>query len=337
VALFSVLMPAYNAQAHIGAAITSILEQRLGDFEFLILDDGSEDDTARIVRRFEAIDRRIRFLPSRRQGQVASRNELMHTASTEIIAWADADDISLPHRFEIQYPEIAGRPNLDALGTMMIVVDGTGAQRGRMRYPVGCEAVSLALEKRVAIAQPASMLRRRRAIELGGFRAAYEGAEDYDFFLRMSERGQLDNVDVYGVLYRENPNGVSHTNSARQSLSADLARAAHRFRARQLPDPTLQLADAPELDDPVLDLLLPNEIRFHRAIAAAATGGVIDTKSILRELLRLRFTRRQARLAQRTIATLLRHRPLDILGLRAMVRGLALGPRRFIKALMARA
>jgi hypothetical protein len=330
-ALFTVLMPAYNCERYIAEAIESILRQSIDGFELLVLDDGSNDQTPIIAAQFAATDRRVRVIRRQRQGQVASRNELLQLAGTEIIAWADADDIALPQRFERQLAVMLARPKLHALGASMIVIDGAGAKCGHLRNPVGSAAVALALQRRVSISQPSAMLRRRAALEAGGFRAAYEGAEDYDLFLRMSERGELDNLDCFGVYYRKHGESVSHRNANRQLLSADLARATHVARSQGRPDPTTTMSEPPNVDCPVLDEILGEDMRFHRAMARAASTNGWSDAGLLPEILALPVSARRARPIQKAIAAILQRRPFDVLTLRAALHGFRLGPRRFLK------
>src|SRR5262245_31931738 len=112
----SVIMPVYNGAKYIGTAIDSILCQTLQNFELLVLDDGSTDDTPAILARCATSDRRIRVFTRPRQGQIASRNELLHLARSDIVACADADDICLPDRFERQLPVMLRDPDLWVLG-----------------------------------------------------------------------------------------------------------------------------------------------------------------------------------------------------------------------------
>lgn len=333
--LLTVLMPAYNAELHIDSAIGSILAQSLSDFELLVLDDGSEDATAARVERIAAFDSRVRLLKRGRQGQVASRNELLASARTDIIAWADADDISLPGRLAQQYAAMQARPEIDVLGTMMTVIDVGGRPVGRKSNPMGAERVAQTLEERVAVSQTSMMLRRRLAQDVG-YRPAYETAEDYDFLLRIKERGRLDNLDSYAVLYRENPSGVSWRNPAKQLFAADMARATHRLRRGGKHDPTSALEAPPDIDDPLLDALLPDDMAFHRTMRKVATADARTAEGILKDLLSLRITRRRERIAQRAAVSLVRLRRFDMLSLRASAFALALGPRRYLELMRAK-
>lgn len=335
-ALFTVLMPAYNAQRYLAQAIESVLLQDLRDFELLVLNDGSTDDTAKIAGRYARVDKRVHLLNRARQGQVASRNELLASSKTEIIAWADADDISLPHRFSLQYAALSQRPDLAALGTMMIVVDHDGRRVGMQRNPVGAERVVAELERRVALAQTSSMMRRQIAIDAGGFREAYAAAEDYDLLLRLGQLGSLDNLNVVGVHYRRNAAGVSALDTARQLFSADMARATHRLRLSGAYDPTEGMTRPPSLNDDVLDMLMPEDIAFHRAIDGIRSSDTLVVEAALSKLLGMSLPRRRTRLVQKVLLEYVIAKPSSVLALKALIRGIQLGPIRFARLLAQR-
>lgn len=331
----TVLMPAYNAARFIGEAIEGILQQSFADFELLVLDDGSQDATASLVEGYARRDRRVHLLRRGHQGQVASRNELLSLAGTDIIAWADADDISLPQRFALQLAAMRDRPHVVALGTMMRLIDETGNPAGTKWNPVGAELVEAELERRVTVAQTSSMMRRAAVISAGGYREAYTTAEDYDLLLRLARFGTLDNLDAFCVLYRENPYGVTSTSAAQQLFVADMARATHRLRTNGLADPTNDLKAPPDVEAAALDAIMPDDILFHRAMRRASYGDRDVAEAALRDLLRLKLPRRRTRLVQRVLADHLFRRPIDWLDLKIALRGVRLGPRRFLKLALA--
>ncbi|MFM7428012.1 MAG: glycosyltransferase family 2 protein [Elainella sp.] len=100
--LISVLMPVYNSARYLKPAIDSILAQSFGDFEFLILDDGSTDRSSQILQSYAAQDARIHVTRRENQGVAKSLNQLIAQAQGELIARMDADDIALPDRFARQ-------------------------------------------------------------------------------------------------------------------------------------------------------------------------------------------------------------------------------------------
>ena len=116
----SVLMPAYNVEQYVGEAIESILNQTFTDFEFIIINDGSTDGTADIIRKYAKSDKRIKFINHEKNHGVAhTRNELLDTALGEYGAFHDSDDISLPDRLQIQVDFLDNHPNISVVSAFM--------------------------------------------------------------------------------------------------------------------------------------------------------------------------------------------------------------------------
>ena len=101
--LVSVVMPVYNGEKWLGEAIESILAQTFADFELLIVDDGSRDNSAKIIRVYEQRDPRIRFFQlERNSGTAFARNYCIKAANGTFVTYLDCDDISLPERLRKQ-------------------------------------------------------------------------------------------------------------------------------------------------------------------------------------------------------------------------------------------
>jgi hypothetical protein len=334
----SVIMPVYNGARYVGAAINSVLRQTFGAFELLIMDDGSTDGTPAILDRYAGRDSRIRVFPRPRQGQIACRNELLQLARNDLVACADADDVCLPDRFEHQFRAMTQDRELWVLGTAMISIKSSGTQRKRPRVLTGAEAVAQELGRRCGIGHPSCMMRRGNILRIGGYRPAYEAAEDYDLFLRASEQGKVDNLPIVGVLYRQHDDSVSSLHALRQAVSTDLARATHSLRITGKPDPTAEITAPPQLDDPLLaSLIPPAQMEFHRAIQAIADPSAcpdrIGIDRALKYLLHAPIGKKRVRLFQRAVIGLVIRHPIDYLTFRAVVRALTLGPGRVARLL----
>jgi glycosyltransferase involved in cell wall biosynthesis len=330
----SVMMPVYNGARYLAAALDSVLSQTFSAFELLVMDDGSTDETPAILAGYAARDPRIRVFRRPRQGQIATRNELLRLAGSDIVACADADDICLPDRFAQQLRAMCEDSCLWVLGTAMTSIDGSGRRRKRRRVTTGSDAVAADLERGCCIGHPSCMMRRQSILAIGGYRPAYEAAEDYDLFLRASEQGKVDNLEVVGVLYRTHAESVSQRQAQRQAISADLARATHQLRVAGRPDPTEDLVAPLDLDDPIVEALLsPEQMEFHRAMAVTADPRAApeDVDRALRYFLNASVGKKQAVATQRAIVRLLARRNLDRASLAAMMRAAALGPGRLVR------
>jgi hypothetical protein len=330
----SVMMPVYNGAAYLGEAIDSVLRQTLGDFEFLIMDDGSTDETPEILKRLADRDGRIRLHLRHHRGQIPCRNELLELAGNDIVACADADDICLPDRFERQLPVMAGDESLLVLGTGVIPIDARGRRGRRWRTVTGSTAVARELARRCCVAHSTCMMRRRDILDIGGYRPAYECAEDYDLFLRASEQGKVNNLAAVGVLYRRHNGSVSQTGALRQAVSVDLARAAHSLRVEGKPDVTRDLLGPPGLESSTLQTLLsPAQMEWHRAMAIIhdPDAAADKVRRILAYLLHTPVDKKQALPFQRAVVQLVRRLRFDHLSLRVLARAVALGPGRFVR------
>ena len=125
--LLTVLMPVYNAEKFLAESINSILSQTYSDFELLILDDASTDNSLKIIRTHAKEDKRIKILVNKtNQGEAKCRNRLLKTSKTEFIAWMDADDISLEDRLQKQMDFLKQNPNIDAVGVQYSAFGSSG-------------------------------------------------------------------------------------------------------------------------------------------------------------------------------------------------------------------
>ena len=107
----SVLMPSYNVEAYISEAIESVLRQTFADFEFVIMDDGSEDETPKIIQAYAKQDPRIRYFQRTHEGYVAMLRYGLLECRGALIARMDSDDISLPGRLEKQVAFLDSHPD----------------------------------------------------------------------------------------------------------------------------------------------------------------------------------------------------------------------------------
>ena len=185
----SVVMPAYNAEAYIGAAMESILSQSFGDFEFLILNDCSTDGTEAIIKSYD--DPRIVYLKNEKNlGVAATLNKGLAAAQGEYIARMDADDFSLPQRFEKQVAYLDAHPEVAVLGTQVQFFSDRGD--GEPFCYLGSPAqLKIDLLFASAIAHPSVMLRRQVILDMGGYDRQFEGLEDYELWCRISEQAML--------------------------------------------------------------------------------------------------------------------------------------------------
>jgi glycosyltransferase involved in cell wall biosynthesis len=222
----SVLIGAYNSAATLGAAIDAILGQTLTEFELIVVDDGSSDDSAAIA---EAIrDDRVRVLRMRSNvGISRSLNAGIEAASAPVIAVQDADDLSAPERLARQLALLDGRPDVAVVGCRMREVDEQGTElRSRTAFAAG--DVRDVLLRFNPIPNTSAAFRRAAVLAAGGYDPRYRYAMEYDLWLRLAEHHAIVTLDEVLAARR-----MSRTNVAARAERAQI-REALLIRARAL-------------------------------------------------------------------------------------------------------
>jgi len=178
----SVLIPAYNEARHIREAIDSILAQTFLDFEIVVVNDSSTDETTRLLDEYD--DYRIRRIEHEKNlGRPHARNTALDAATGEYIVWMDADDISLPTRLAKQIAFMDRHPDIAVCGGAIQCFHGAD---DHIVFPLKPEAIHTALFFAPAIPNPASCI-RRSAVEKFSLRydVGLPRAQDYEFWCRM--------------------------------------------------------------------------------------------------------------------------------------------------------
>ena len=184
--LVSVVMSVYNGARFLESAINSIRNQTYGNFEFIIVDDGSKDMTPEILSRHASVDSRICVLSQENRGLIESLHRGFAAATGAYIARMDADDLAKPERLEMQVDFLASNPSVALVGGAIEIIDA----ESRVSETVWLSAHPDDLRRDMvaygnAIAHPTVLFRRCVLEEVGGFRKAYLHAEDYDLWLRI--------------------------------------------------------------------------------------------------------------------------------------------------------
>ncbi len=126
------LMPVYNCEKFIAQAIQSLLQQTYQNFDILIINDGSTDNTLTIIEQFQKIDPRIKFISRENRGLIASLNEALELIKTPYIARMDGDDLCHPQRLELQMQFMESHPEIGICGTNMKLFDKVNKE---IHYP----------------------------------------------------------------------------------------------------------------------------------------------------------------------------------------------------------
>ncbi len=219
----SVLMTAYNAQAYLARTLDSVLAQTFRDFEFVIVDDGSTDQTPEILAAYAARDPRIRLVTQANAGIPKAANAGLRQCRGEFVARIDADDVAHPDRLGVQLTYLRDR-GLVACGTWHDLIDERGRFLKLLKTPVSDAAIQdAALKGHGSICNPTSMYRRQAFVDLGGYSEDLPVAEDLDCWLRLGEVGKLGNVPQGLMQYRLHSQSISEQKCELERRCAKLA------------------------------------------------------------------------------------------------------------------
>jgi len=213
----SVMMTVYNAEKFIRDAIESILVQTFSDFELIILDDHSTDNSYAIIKEYAKRDNRILVLHNEKNlGISESRTKCVKSAKGKFIAIADADDISVPTRFEKQLNYLEGHKDYGVVGGFLELFDSeTGKTIAYRRY----HKDDIKLRNRIfiysPIAQPASMIRKEVFDNIGFYNPEYPPVEDLDIWFRLGTKYKFANIQEVLIKYRVHRNSATIKNMHR--------------------------------------------------------------------------------------------------------------------------
>jgi glycosyltransferase involved in cell wall biosynthesis len=231
----SVVMSVYNGERFLSQAVDSILAQTLGDFEFIVIDDGSTDRTPDILQGYD--DPRLGVVTQDHRGLIDSLNIAIAMTSGEYVARMDADDVSLPRRLELQLEYLQSKPPVAALGTQVEEIGESGEGIRSHYYPTKSKAIeNTLLRGGTALCHGSMMFRRDCFVAAGGYRRAFEHAEDYDLWLRLTESYEVENLPDLLYLKRLNLESVSFDNFLAQQRSAVHALECAQRRRTGLPE-----------------------------------------------------------------------------------------------------
>lgn len=229
----SVVIPAYNRAATIGAAIASVLRQTFTDFELVVVDDGSTDDTLAAAR--SVADPRLRVVAApRNMGAAGARNLGVTEARGTWIAFQDSDDEWLPEKLAKQMARLATPPATGEWGACYCglltvgALDARPGARTTLRYvpdpsvaPVEGDIVAPLLARNM-ISTQTLVVRRDLFLALGGFDDTTTPIEDWDFALRLAARAPIAFVDAPLVHQRFSPDSITRWTTRRTASRARL-------------------------------------------------------------------------------------------------------------------
>lgn len=215
--LVSIIMPAYNVADYIEKSINSILNQSFQNFELLIVDDKSCDNTLDIIYKFN--DPRLKLFKNNKNiGQSLSKNALINIAKGEYIAFMDADDECHQDKIKIQYTYLEKHKDICGAGTFAELIDGENKEIGNVTLPISSEAIKVHTLFYPCFVHPSIMVRRRVFYEHYKlfYNIDYLYAQDYELYTRMVHKVTMINIPEYLYYIRKWPFQVSKIKNSEQ-------------------------------------------------------------------------------------------------------------------------
>lgn len=216
----TIIIPTYNRAALLPKTINSVLNQTYNDFELLILDDASTDDTKEIIAPFLK-DKRIRFITHHQNiGIAANRNYGITHARGAYIAMLDSDDVWLDqNKLAEQVKFLDKNPACAIIGTWMIQINEQDQILRKIKFVEEDNGIRRSLLYRNHIAQSSVLFRKDAALEAGGYDETLVTMEDHDLWLKIGAKHKLAVLPIYALGYRVHQNKI--TKSRRQRVALD--------------------------------------------------------------------------------------------------------------------
>lgn len=218
----TVLMPVYNSALYVSEAINSILKQSYSNFEFLIIDDASTDNSVEIIRKFK--DERIRLIRNEKNLRlVGVLNKGIDIAEGKYIVRMDSDDISLPDRLKKQVDFMNANCEIGMSGGWM---RNFGESKNLNIYPLSYDEIKATILFKNPFSHP-TMIMRKDVLDRYNLRynIDYAYVEDYELWLRSFEKIKMANIPEVLLLYRIGNNNISRIhNDIQNKLSKELYR-----------------------------------------------------------------------------------------------------------------
>ena len=232
-ATVDVIIPAFNAANYLPAALDSVGSQTFDDWQIVLVDDGSTDDTAAVVAPFlERFGTKLKYIRQENRGLPAARNAAVQASSSNFIALLDADDVWLPNRLAESLQALAARPNaglayglityMDAAGNAMETFQGNAA-------PFEGHVASRIYMRKIELPCPTITIRRSCIDEVGLFDETMRSTEDRDLWLRIALRHEVAFVPKVLAYYRVSPNSMSA--NAQRMIEAQLQFIRKHYRS----------------------------------------------------------------------------------------------------------
>ena len=232
----SVVIPFKNAEKYLAESIESVINQKCNfSFEVIVVDDNSTDTSLNIAESFAGSV--VLTHKSNGVGISDALNLGVQQSKSDLIARHDADDIMQQGRLQSQFDFMLANPDHVLLGGQISYIGEIGEFETPNYYPSTSDELESWLAKGCYLAHPTVVFRKDKFEEVGGYKRANDGAEDYDLWLRLSEVGKIANLEIVLTQYRKHNQQVTNKNWVRTHLRTLKVRLFWVFKIRKICSP----------------------------------------------------------------------------------------------------
>ncbi|CAH1553005.1 glycosyltransferase [Vibrio rotiferianus] len=219
--LVSIILPVFNAERYISQTLESLIEQTYDNYELIILDDGSNDNSLSIIKSFATRSGKVKVISRENKGLIASLNELLSLCQGQYIARADADDIYIQDRIEKQVKYLQSNPDIAVVGTSYNHISENGTYLSSRRQLIHPESLQVSVLFGSPLAHPTVMINKSICGKDLYYDNDYPYAEDYELWIRLIHKCnyKIANISENLVNYRVHGNSVSSQFMEEQSAS----------------------------------------------------------------------------------------------------------------------
>ncbi len=247
--LITVLMPIFNGARYLSEALESVQKQTYSNLEILLINDGSTDSSAEIVEKFAQIEKRAVVVNKQNTGLIDTLNVGLNAANGRWIARLDQDDIAHPMRIERQVEAVSRYEDIVLVGSDFITLNEENLKTKRYRLPASHDRLVRRLRRlQNFFPHSSAMFRADIAVSIGGYDYSAIYNEDWDLWLRLSERGRVTSVQESLVTVRKhrsqmtrnsgsvNPSGEAFISTVMHHMryNAGSNRVCHKMKPRKL-------------------------------------------------------------------------------------------------------
>ena len=203
--LVSVVMPVYNNEKYVSEAIESILNQSYTNFEFIIIDDCSTDNSWQVIKRFAKKDNRIRCYRNEKNLKIVkTRNKGLDLCNknSKYYAPMDSDDIAISNRLEKEVNFLEENKEYVAVGSNIILIDENSKKIGYRKYPQTYNKIKKIITRYSPMAQPSTLIRKDILLKEGKYNEKYTRSQDYELWMRLANKYKIKNLGDYLLKYR---------------------------------------------------------------------------------------------------------------------------------------